>query len=173
MKQIVFFLITLSVWQIKAQSVTIPFNPEWLQSKNITIDGANVELLKFKGALYDDAQPGLPVFLTEIPVDKNDGRISIEEVISEPISWNYWQEKEQEKFNDIQLSASVEKEGNNYFAKIILIPLFKKSGQWHKITSARIVFLPFNKTESNLRNTNFKQVLVHFFFSNTSSDNIQ
>ena len=160
MKQIVFFLITLSVWHIKAQSVTIPFNPEWLQSKNITIDGANIELLKFKGALYDDAQPGLPVFLTEISVDKNDGRISIEEVISEPISWNYWQEKEQEKFNDIQLSASVEKEGNNYFAKIILIPLFKKSGQWHKITSARIVFLPFNKAESNLRNTNFKQESV-------------
>ena len=160
MKQIVFFLITLSVWHIKAQSVTIPFNPEWLQSKNITIDGANIELLKFKGALYDDAQPGLPVFLTEISVDKNDGRISIEEVISEPISWNYWQEKEQEKFNDIQLSASVEKEGNNYFAKIILIPLFKKSGQWHKITSAKIVFLPFNKAESNLRNTNFKQESV-------------
>jgi hypothetical protein len=160
MKQIVFFLITLSVWHIKAQSVTIPFNPEWLQSKNITIDGANIELLKFKGALYDDAQPGLPVFLTEISVDKNDGRISIEEIISEPISWNYWQEKEQEKFNDIQLSASVEKEGNNYFAKIILIPLFKKSGQWHKITSARIVFLPFNKEESNLRNTNFKQESV-------------
>ena len=160
MKQIVFFLITLSVWHIKAQSVTIPFNPEWLQSKNITIDGANIELLKFKGALYDDAQPGLPVFLTEISVDKNDGRISIEEVISEPISWNYWQEKEQEKFNDIQLSASVEKEGNNYFAKIILIPLFKKSGQWHKITSARIVFLPFNKAESNLRNINFKQESV-------------
>ena len=160
MKQIVFFLITLSVWHIKAQSVTIPFNPEWLQSKNITIDGANIELLKFKGALYDDAQPGLPVFLTEISVDKNDGRISIEEIISEPISWNYWQEKEQEKFNDIQLSASVEKEGNNYFAKIILIPLFKKSGQWHKITSARIVFLPFNKAESNLRNTNFKQESV-------------
>jgi hypothetical protein len=160
MKQIVFFLITLSVWHIKAQSVTIPFNPEWLQSKNITIDGANIELLKFKGALYDDAQPGLPVFLTEISVDKNDGRISIEEVISEPITWNYWQEKEQEKFNDIQLSASVEKEGNNYFAKIILIPLFKKSGQWHKITSARIVFLPFNKAESNLRNTNFKQESV-------------
>ena len=160
MKQIVFFLITLSVWHIKAQSVTIPFNPEWLQSKNITIDGANIELLKFKGALYDDAQPGLPVFLTEISVDKNDGRISIEEVISEPISWNYWQEKEQEKFNDIQLSASVEKEGNNYFAKIILIPLFKKSGQWHKITSARIVFLPFNKAESILRNTNFKQESV-------------
>jgi hypothetical protein len=111
MKQIVFFLITLSVWQLKAQSVTIPFNPEWIQSKNITIDGANIELLKFKGALYDDAQPGLPVFLTEIPVDKNDGRISIEEIISEPISWNYWQEKGQEKFNEIQLSASVEKEG--------------------------------------------------------------
>ena len=124
MKQIVFFLITLSVLQTKAQSVTIPFNPEWLQSKNITVDGANIELLKFKGALYDDSHPGLPVFLTVIPTDKNDGRISIEEIISEPISWNYWQEKEQEKFNEIQLSASVEKEGNNYFAKIILIPLF-------------------------------------------------
>ena len=160
MKQIVFFLITLSVWQIKAQSVTIPFNPEWLQSKNITIDGGIIELLKFKGALYDDAQPGLPVFLTEIPIDKNDGRISIEEIISEPISWNYWKEKDQEKFNDIPLSASVEKEGNQYFAKIILIPLFKKSGQWHKIISARIVFLPFNKAEANLRITTFKQESV-------------
>ena len=99
MKQIVFFLITLSVLQTKAQSVTIPFNPEWLQSINITVDGANIELLKFKGALYDDSHPGLPVFLTVIPTEKNDGRISIEEIISEPISWNYWQEKEQEKFN--------------------------------------------------------------------------
>ena len=160
MKQIVFFLITLSVWQLKAQSVTIPFNPEWIQSKNITIDGANIELLKFKGALYDDAQPGLPVFLTEITIDKNDGRISIEDIISEPISWNYWNEKEQAKFNDIQLSASVEKEDNNYFAKIILIPLFKKSGQWHKIISAKIVFQTFNKAETNLRNTNFKQESV-------------
>ena len=160
MKQIVFFLITLSVLQVKAQSVTIPFNPEWLQSNNIIMDAAKIELLKFKGALYDDSHTGLPVFLTEIPIDKNDGRVSIEEIISEPISWNYWQEKEQEKFNEIQLSASVEKEGNNYFAKIILIPIFKKSGQWHKITSARIVFSPFNKIETNLRNTNFKQESV-------------
>ena len=106
MKRIVFFLITLSVLHIKAQSVTIPFNPEWLQSKNITVDRANIELLKFKGALYDDSQPGLPVFLTVISTDKNDGRISIEEIISEPISWSYWQEKELEKFNEIQFICS-------------------------------------------------------------------
>lgn len=156
MKKVFFILIAFISFQINAQSISIPFRVEWMVNSKAKLDEKSIEILKFKGALYDDAFPGIPIFLKEISVNSSSGRVSIDQIISEPLDWNYWQKDDLEKFNEIQISSVVEKENNSFFAKIILIPIFKKAGQWHKIVSANINFLPTDRIETSIRKINFK-----------------
>lgn len=156
MKKNLFIILLFISFYSKAQSISMPFRPEWITNLKTSVDERIVEILKFKGAVYDDALPGIPVFLKEISVNSSEGRISLEDIISEPVEWNYWKKNGLEKFNEIQLSHVIEKENNGFYAKIILIPLYKKAGQWHKIVSATITFLPGINKETSLRKIDFK-----------------
>jgi hypothetical protein len=156
MKVNVFFLIAFISFQVNAQNISIPFQPQWLPNKKIHLDGKGYELLHFKGAFYDDAFPGIPVFFREFPVNATEGDIKVEQVVTEPVPWSHWQQGALEKFDEIQVSGVVEKENGQYFAKIMLLPLFKRSGQWYRIISANLTFRPINKIETTLRTVEFK-----------------
>jgi len=156
MKKNLLIILAFISFYSNAQTISIPFLPDWMPNIKTILDERNIEILKFKGAIYDDAFPGVPVFFKEIPINSSNGRVSIDQIVSEPINWNYWQNGDLEKYNEIQISSVVEKENNAHFAKIILIPLFKKSGQWHKIISATISYLPANSIETTLRKIDYK-----------------
>lgn len=154
-KYLFIFLIFIRI-QSSGQSISIPFQPEWMEPVRTTIDNRTIDLLKFRGAIFDDAYPGIPIFLNILPINSNSGRVSIERVVSEPITWNYWKKDGLEKFNEIQISSAVSKHDNQQVAAITLIPIFRKAGQWHKIISAEIIFLPVNQSDASVRKVDFK-----------------
>ena len=103
-----------------------------------TLEGQQVELWRFDGAIVGDEFPTLPFVVKRFPLESY-GNLSVDIINVQYEPFDKQPSPDDDKLSDrLVFETVVEKERNNYFGKLLFAPIIKSGAGFERVVSYQI-----------------------------------